>query len=67
MGCFLRWLRFLLRVGLGLAWGSFRLSKGLTFRMLLGGVKADFGGCGICLELICVTCAAGSALALGLI
>ena len=31
-----------MRAGLGLAWGSFRLCKGLMSRMLLGRFKVDF-------------------------
>ena len=50
---------YIIRAGLGFAWGSFRLCKGLISRMLLGGVKVDFESVWVGLELICARCAAG--------
>ena len=56
----------LLRAGLGFVWGSFRLGKGLTRRML-GGFKLDFGSVLVGLGLICPWCVAGLAVTFGLL
>ena len=56
-----------MRAGLGFVWGSFRLGNGLIPRMLLGGFKVDFESVWVGLELICARCAAGLAVALGLL
>ena len=57
----------LMRAGLGFVWGSCRLGKGLICRMRLGGFKVDFGSVLAWLALICARCAAGLAVAFGLL
>ena len=53
-----------MRAGLGFVWGSFRLGK---CRMRLGGFKVDVGSVLALLGLICARCAAGLAVAFGLL
>ena len=56
-----------MRADLGFVWGSFRLGKGLICRMRFGGFKVDFGPALAWLGLICARCAAGLAVAFGLL
>ena len=49
---------YIMRAGLGLVLGSFRLGKGLISRMHLGGFEVDFESVWLFLELICASCAA---------
>ena len=58
---------FRCRAGLGLVWGSCRLGKGVICRMRLGGFKVDFGSVLAWLGLIYARCAAGLAVAFGLL
>ena len=47
-----------IRAGLGFVGGSFRLSKGLISRMLLGGFKVDSESVWVGVGLICARCVA---------
>ena len=57
----------LMRAGLGFVWGSFSLGKGPICRMRLGGFQVDFGSVLAWLGLIRARCAAGLAVAFGLL
>ena len=57
----------IMRAGLGFVWGSFSLGKGPICRMLLGGFQVDFGSVLAWLGLIRARCAAGLAVAFGLL
>ena len=56
-----------MRAGLGFVWGSFSLGKGPICRMRLGGFQVDFGSVLAWLGLIRARCAAGLAVAFGLL
>ena len=57
----------LVRAGLGFVWGSCSLGKGPICRMRLGGFQVDFGSVLAWLGLIRARCAAGLAVAFGLL
>ena len=57
----------LMRAGLGFVGGSFSLSKGPICRMRLGGFQVDVGSVLAWLGLIRARCAAGLAVAFGLL
>ena len=56
-----------MRAGLGFVWGSFSLGRGPICRMRLGGFQVDFGSVLAWLGLIRARCAAGLAVAFGLL